>query len=104
MTTAPTTSWPATTGRRWRRSFSTSPAAAFSKSRREPGSHASGHRAAPDRRHDSALLVPVAVIVAAALGTDLLAGVADRHLGVSAALHRAECRVLRPRRRHADRR
>ena len=44
------------------------------------------------------------LVVAATAGTAVLAGAADHHLGLSADLHRAECRVLRARRRHADRR
>src|ERR1700694_5324041 len=61
-------------------------------------------RASSHRRDDPALLVSPALVVAASTGIDLLAGVADHHLGVSAELHRAECRVFRARRRHPDRR
>src|SRR5229473_3779114 len=102
--TARTTSWPVTTGRRWRKCFSTSPAAAFRKARHEQTGDAVGYRAASHRRDGSALLVSIAVVVAAAAGTDLLAGAADHHLGFPAELHCAECRVFRARRRLADRR
>src|ERR1700736_6142245 len=102
--TAPTTSWPATTGRRWRRCFSTSPAAVFRRPCGERIGHGFGYRAAPDRGDDPALLVSLALVVAAASGIAVLAGVADYHLGVPAKLHLAECRLFRPRRRHPDRR
>src|SRR5476649_877886 len=101
--TAPTRSWRATTGRRWRKCFSTSPAAAFRRARREQPYNASGHRALPDRCDDSALLVPVDFVVAADAGIALLAGAADHHLGIFAELHLAECRIFCTRRRHADR-
>src|ERR1700676_2260537 len=101
--TVPTRSWPATTGRRWRKCFSTSRAAAFRKARHEQLGDEPGYRAAPHQRDDPALLVSADVVVAAAAGTALLAGAADHHLGIPADLHRAECRVLRPRRRHLDR-
>ena len=65
---------------------------------------ARGHRAASHQRDDPALLVPAAVVVAAAAGIDLLAGAADRDLGLPAELHLAECRVFRAGRRHPDRR
>src|SRR5258708_26765607 len=81
-----------------------SPAAAFRKPRHERAYPALGYRAASHQCDDSALLVPVGVVVAAAIGTALLAGLADRHLGLPAELHLAECRVLRARWRHADRR
>src|SRR3974390_2097132 len=97
-------SWPATTARRWRRYFSTSPGAARRKPRRERARYASGYCAASHPGDDPALLVPVALVVAAPSGTAVLAGAADHHLGLSADLHRAECRVLRPRRRYPDRR
>src|SRR5713101_8083218 len=100
--TALTTSWPATTGRRWRKCFSMSPAAALRKARHEQTGDAIGYRAASHWRDGLALLVSVAVVVAAAAGADLLAGAADHHLGLSAELHCAECRVLRARRRLAD--
>src|ERR1700731_133819 len=100
--TAPTTSWPATTGRRWRRCFSTSPAAVFRRRCGERIGHASGYRAAPDRGVSLALLVSVALLVAAASGAAVLAGVADHHLGVPAKLHLAECRLFCPRGRYPD--
>src|SRR5258708_36269084 len=102
--TARTTSWPATTARRSRRCFSTSPAAAFRKPRHEPVCHALGDLAASHQCDDPALLVSPDVVVAAPAGIDLLAGAADHHLGVPAELHFADFRVLRARRRHADRR
>src|ERR1700738_3679033 len=102
--TAPTASWRATNGRRSRRWFWTSRAAAFGRARREQACRALGDRAAPRRCDDLALLVPAAVVVAAAAGIALLAGPADHHLGLPAKLHLANFRVLRPRRRHPDRR
>src|SRR5437763_1723411 len=101
---APITSWPATTAQRWRKCFSTSPAAGFRRRCGERVGVASGDRTAPDRRDDPALLVSFALVVAAAAGIAVLAGAADHHLGVPAELHLAECRVFRPRRRHPDRR
>src|SRR3981189_3248193 len=71
--TVRTTSWLATTGRRWRRCFSTSPAAAFRKVRHEPARQAPRDLAASDQRDDLALLVSADVLVAAPAGTDLLA-------------------------------
>src|SRR5713226_10517760 len=97
-----TRSWPATTGRHWRKYFSTSPAAAFRKVRRERTRFARGYRAASHQRDDSALLVPVDLVGAASVGIDLLAGAADHHLGFPADLYRAECGVFRARRRHPD--
>src|SRR5712671_3441195 len=102
--TRPTASWPATTGRRWRKCFSMSPAAGFRRALRERARPALGYRAASHPCDDPALLVSVAVVVAAAVGIAVLAGVADHHLGPPANLHRAECRVFRARRRHPDRR
>src|ERR1700730_16722697 len=104
MMTAPTTSWPATTGPHWRKCFSTSRAAAFRKAHCERTGAAQGDRAASHQRDDPALLVSVDVVVAAAPGIAVLAGAADHHLGIPADLHRAECRVLRARRRYPDRR
>src|ERR671919_1589997 len=104
MMTAPTRSWPVTTGRRSKRYFSMSRAVAFRRWRREPARLPSRHRAAPDRCDDPALLVSAALVVAATAGTIVLAGAADHHLGLFADLHRAECGVLCARRRHADRR
>ncbi len=57
---------------------------------------APGHRTASYRRDGAALLVSADVVLAEAAGIDLLAGVADHHLGVPAKFHIAECRVLRP--------
>ena len=71
---------------------------------RERRGLASRTRGAPDRRDDPALLVSVDVVLAAAAGAGLLAGAADDHLGLPAELHRAEFRLLRAGRRHADRR
>src|ERR1035437_3732666 len=102
--TARTTSWRATTGRRSKKCFSTSRAAAFRKARREQTRLALGYCAASHQCDDSALLVSVDVVVAASAGIALLAGVPDHHLGVSAELHLAECRFFRARRRHPDRR
>src|SRR6267142_6478601 len=99
-----TTSWLATTGRRWRRCFSTSPAAAFRKVRHEPARQAPRYLAASDQRDDLALLVSADVLVAAPAGTDLLARAADHHMGVPAELYFANFRVFRARRRNADRR
>src|SRR6266700_3614560 len=104
MMTPPIRSWPATTGRRWRKYFSTSPAAAFREARRERTRFAWRHRSASHRCDDSALLVPVDLVVAASVGIDLLAGAADYHLGLSADLHFAERRIFCASRRHPDRR
>src|SRR6202162_4161755 len=102
--TARTTSWPATTGRNSRKCFSMSRAAAFRKLRREPTRDAPGDRAASHQCDDPALLVSLDVVMAAAVGIDLLAGAADHHLGIPAELHLANLGVFRARRRHADRR
>src|SRR4030081_397185 len=102
--TAPMASWPAITVRRSRKYFSTSPAAAFRRARREPTRHAAGDRASSHQCDDPALLVSPDVVVAASFGIDLLAGAADHHLGVSAELPFANFGVFRPCRRHADRR
>src|ERR1700759_3018522 len=105
MTTAPTRSWRATTGRRWRKCSSTSPAAGFRKARREQARQPPlGYRAASHSRDDPALLVSADVVVAAAAGIAVLAGAADHHLGLSAELHFADFRVFRARRRQPDRR
>src|SRR4051812_27149456 len=106
MTTVLTASCFATTGRRSKRCFLTSPAAAQSsrrknvreKVRNEQGREASRHRAASDRGDDPALLVSADFIVAAPAGAGVLAGAANRHLGFPAELHLAERRILRPRR------
>src|SRR5260221_874366 len=102
--TALMASWPAITVRRSRKYFSMSPAAASRRARREPTRHAPGDRAASHQCDDPALLVSFDVVVAAPSGIDLLAGAADHHLGFPAELHLANVGVLRPRRRHADRR
>src|SRR6266702_6294516 len=97
--TPPTGSWPATTGRRWRKYFSTSPEAASRKAHRERTRSAGRYRAASHQRDDSALLVPADLVVAASARTDLLACTADHHLGLSADLYRGECGGFRARRR-----
>src|SRR5580693_6639906 len=102
--TARTALWRATTGRRWKKCFSTSHAAAFGKLRHERLRCEQGYCGPSHRRDDPALLVSFALVMAAPAGTALLAGAADHYLGIFAELHRAECRVFRPRRRHADRR
>src|SRR4051794_17065815 len=86
---------------RWSRYSSTSRAVARRRACRERPrrSRPSRYRAPPDRRDDPALLVFDAVIMAAAGRTRLLADLADRVVGISAALHRAECQLLRARRR-----
>src|SRR6185437_15817083 len=99
----PIASWSATTAPRWRTSFSMSHGAAARGGSREHAGYQHGHLVAPDCRDGPALLVPPDVVLAAAPGIDLLAGVADHHLGVHPNLYRADFRVLRPRRRHADR-
>src|SRR5665213_3397279 len=101
--TVPTTSWSATTAPRLKRCFSTSHGAAPGRGRDEPPRPISGHCPASHRCDDPALLVPLDVVVAPAPGTAVLAGAADHHLGLPAELHRAECRVFRSRRWHADR-
>src|SRR5229473_5372806 len=102
--TPPTGSWPAITAQRWRKSFSMLPAVASRKVRRERTRFAGRHRTAPHQRDDSAILVPVDLVVAASAGIDLLAGAADHHLGLSADLYRTECGFFRARRRRPDRR
>src|SRR6516162_7861048 len=112
-------SWRVTAATRWSRCSSTWRAAAprmpprhcpcrrrASLPRRchERARPASWHLAQPHRRDDPALLVPVAVLLAAASGTDILAGAAGHHLGVPANLYRAKCQLLPSRRRYADRR
>src|SRR5258708_16540309 len=95
--TARTASWPVTTGQRWRKCFSTSRAAGFRKRRHERTRFDRRDRAASHQRNDPALLVSFAVVLAAAIGTALLAGAADRHLGFSADLHRPKFRGFFPR-------
>src|SRR5271169_5592757 len=106
MTTRRRGSSPITAAARSRKSSSTLPAAANGGRRRNDGALRSRAQllAAPRRRNDAALLVPVALIVAASGRTGLLAYGADDHLGFHPILRDAEGRVLRPRRRHADRR
>src|ERR1700719_3776267 len=120
MTTVRTTSCCATTGRRLRRCFSTSRAAATKglqkrlqkdpykrcyerppkKARHEQRRNSSGHSLASHRGDDPALLVSADLVVAAPAGVGVLAGPANHNLGIPAELHLAECRVLCPRRRH----
>src|SRR5271155_3855790 len=102
--TALTASWRATTGQRWRKCFSTSRAGGFRKPHHERIRRASRYCGASHPRDDPALLVSPALVMAAAAGIAVLAGFADHHLGIPAKIHRAECRVLRPGWRHADRR
>src|SRR5712675_156604 len=102
--TPPIGSWPATTARQWRKYFSMSPAAGSRRAHRERTGFAGRYRAASHQRDDSALLVPFDLVVAASAGIDLLAGVADRHLGLSTDLHFAERRIFCAGRRRPDRR
>src|ERR1700730_4786042 len=103
--TAPTRSWRATTGRRWRKCSSTSPAAGFRKARREQARQPPlGYRAASHQRDDPALLVSADVVVAAPAGIAVLAGAADHELRASAELHFAYVGVFRACRRQPDRR
>src|SRR5665213_3261011 len=102
--TARTTSWRATTGRRWRKCSSTSRVAGFRRPHGERARVALGDCAASHQRDDPALLVSVDVVMAATPGIAVLAGAADHHLGIPANLYRAECRIFRARRRHPDRR
>src|SRR6202012_5851061 len=81
--------------------FSMSPAAGSRRPRHELACSRGGYLAASDRGHDPALLVSPDVVLAAAPGAALLAGAADRHLGLPAELHFAKCRLLCPCRRHA---
>src|SRR5260221_6854661 len=104
MTTATTRSWRATTARRWRKCSSTSPAAGRGRTRHERHRRPSRDFAASHPGDGAALLVLAGLVLAAAVGTDLLAGAADHHLGVPAELHLADLGLLRPRRRLADRR
>src|ERR1700704_6679677 len=101
--TPPTASWPATTARPWRKCFSMLPVAGFRRAPREQARHQLGYRAASHQCDDPALFVSVAVVLAAAAGTDLLAGAADHHLGLSANLPVADFGIFRARRRHPDR-
>src|SRR5216683_1910535 len=114
--TARMASWPAITAPRWRRCSSTSRAAAArpraTKSRAansktiKSGAVERPHHERPcparrsfgpsHRRDDPALLVSVAVVLAAASGTFVLACHAGRHLGLPADLYRAERHLLQP--------
>src|SRR5262249_24329851 len=96
--------WPAKGGKRWKRFFSTWPAAGSGRppSEQPPGLELR-HFRPPRRRDDRALLVPAALVLAAPLGTHLLAGGADDDVGLPAALYRNEFGVFRPRRRHLHR-
>src|SRR5216683_2416670 len=58
---------------------------------------------APDRRHDRALLVFAALVVAAVARAHLLAGGADADVGLSATLYRSERGLFRPCRRDLHR-
>src|SRR5215470_12375713 len=93
--------WRVTDGKRWKRSFSTWRAAGSGRPpNEEPAGRELRHFRPPHRRDDRALLVPAALVLAAAPGTRLLAGGADDDVGLPAALYRGEFRVFRPRRRH----
>src|SRR5258708_12952832 len=85
--TPPIGSWPATTARQWRKYFSMSPAAGSRRAHRERTGFAGRYRAASHQRDDSALLLPLDLVVAASAGIDLLPSVADLHLGLSPDLH-----------------
>src|SRR5690242_15280621 len=98
----PRRSWRATTAPRWRTCFWMSPAAATGRPHNEQPDVPDC--AAPDRGDDPALLVHPAIVLAAHAGAGLLADAADHHLGLPAELYQRQCRLLRPRRRHADRR
>src|SRR6516165_4211983 len=104
MTTVRKASWRATTAQRWRRCSSTSRAAAPTGPRHERIDVAWRDFVQPRQCDDPALLVSLAVVLAAVVGADLLAGAAGDHLGLPADLYRAECQFFCTRRRHADRR
>src|ERR1700716_524199 len=104
MTTAPTRSWRATTARRWKRCFWTSPAVARERARHEFHRRPSRDIGASHPCDGAALLVFAGVVLAAPPGAGLLAGASDHHLGFSAKLHLANFGLFRPRRRLADRR
>src|ERR1700722_11084413 len=97
---------------RWKKSFSTWHAGATKRARRPSNHHHQDHAhrkrvrlfAAARRGDDPALLVPPAFVLAAADRADLLARRADDHLGLDPVLRDAEWRLVRSRRRHADRR
>src|SRR6516225_393883 len=104
MTTVPKASWRATIAPPWRKFSSTLPAAVSGRPRHERNGASPRHLVEPHRRDDPALLVSSTLVLAAAPGIDVLAGAAGDHLGFPANIHRAECQLLRARRRHADRR
>src|SRR3954463_14355018 len=104
MTTVRTRSWRAITGPRWKKSSSTSPAGGWRRGRHERNGHPSRNFAAAHPCDGAALLVSPDVVLAAAAGADVLAGIAGHHLGFPAKLYLADLGVLRPRRRLADRR
>src|SRR5919112_180013 len=94
-----------TGGRRWRKCFSTSHAAAIARKPDEQcGSRARHVFAAPRRRDGAALLVSAALTVRAADRARLLAGRADADVGLPADLSRGPGEPLRPGWRHAGRR
>src|SRR5689334_22732903 len=103
MTTPRHIFWPATAAIRSRRCSSMSRADAAKPLARPPNEPAAFDRAddlaAPGRRHGAALSLSAALILVAGAGADLLAGRAAPRLGLPAVLHRAEFRLLRPRRR-----
>src|SRR5215471_12499364 len=101
MTTVLTASWRATTARRWRKCSSTSRVAATGRAHERVGP---AWRDFVQSHHcdDPALLVSPVVVLAAASGTDVLAGAAGHHLGLPADLYRPERKLLCSRRRHAD--
>src|SRR2546430_1456889 len=100
--------WPATAAIRSRRCSSMSRADAAKPHARPPNEPAAFARAddlaAPRRRHGAALSLSAALVVVAGAGADLLAGRAAPGLGLPAVLHRAEFRLLCPRRRRLHRR
>src|SRR5271155_3296288 len=89
------------------RKFSLTSRVAATKCARLPNDNAPGRRAsvfaAPRRGDDAALLVPFALVLAAADRTHLLAGGADDHLGLHPILRCGERRFFCPSSRHAHR-
>ncbi|GCC46654.1 hypothetical protein chiPu_0030927, partial [Chiloscyllium punctatum] len=71
---------------------------------RNPQLSPARHFTAAHQCDGAALLVSPDVVMAAAPGADLLAGIADHHLGLPAELHLADLGLLRQSGRHADRR
>src|ERR1700722_6498380 len=99
MTARRSSCWRATDAARWKRCSSTWRAVAAMparprserRARHQPRSRARLRDfLAPDRRHDRALLVSAALVVAAASRARLLAGGADADVGLPAALYRPE--------------